>query len=255
MIQAICKCIYKYPSAPAPCVKALTHHTTLRTAITMSSLFNNAVKQQSIVVSQLEQLRAAPEDAPNVAFGRVSSSLTAFQRAIDAYASAANNELVVDKKQQAQDRVLKFREEMVKFREELRSLKSKKEDLVMQQSRNELFHRGGEAQAGENPFAQQSQQSIRRDEGLSRESDVLGRASSQLDEFIEQGRLALGDLAEQNEMLKKTGAGMRKVANTLGISNETIRKIQRRARGDKYIFYGGCLFTFICFILIIRWLR
>lgn len=226
----------------------------------MSALYNNAVKQSNILKKHLAELRAAPEDAPSRVVGQVSSSITAFQRAIDSYSSAADNEIVADKKQLAQERVAKFREELVKSRDELRALKTQREDSINAQSRNELFRRNIDSSPGisENPFANggtAQDGGMVRASGMVREGDVLAKATQSIDEFIEMGRHALSDMGEQNEMLRKTGKSLKKVANTLGISNETIRKVQKRAKEDKLIFYGGACLMLVCFYFIIRWLR
>lgn len=226
----------------------------------MSSLYNNAVKQSKILHDFLQELRTSPEDAPSRLVGQVSTAITSFQRAIDSYSAAANNEIVPEKKQQAQDRILAFREELVKSRDELRALKSRREESIAAQQRNELFHRPQhQADTGnlsENPFASGPPTGgIDRGAGMAKEGDVIQRAGQQLDEFIEMGRHALSDLGEQNELLRKTGKSMRKVANTLGISNETIRKVERRAKEDKLFFYGGALTMLVTFYFIVRFLR
>ncbi|GMM49387.1 Bos1 protein [Starmerella bacillaris] len=230
----------------------------------MSSLLNNAVKQSNIVQSALNEFKAAPEDAPAQVIGQATTAIASFQRAIDSYATAANNEIIPEKKQQAQTRVLAFREELVAARDEMRALKSRREEILATQTRNELFRRpvhqnqnSDNSSISENPFEQsiQRDKGIDRAAGLARENDVLGRASQQLDDFIASGRLALSDLTEQNDTLRRTGRSMRKVANGLGISNETIRRIQRRAREDKFIFYGGVITVFGSFYLIYRYLK
>jgi hypothetical protein len=51
----------------------------------------------------------------------------------------------------------------------------------------------------------------------------------------------LGDLGAQREILKGTQKRLYGVANTLGVSGETIRMVERRAKADKWIFWGGVL--------------
>lgn len=104
------------------------------------------------------------------------------------------------------------------------------------------------SQAPENPYSDYT-----RAEGLTREQDKLSRAGAQLDEFLERGRLVLGDLTEQKDLLKSTQRKIYSVANTLGVSNETIRMVERRARQDKRIFYGGVLVMLVSFYYILKW--
>lgn len=56
----------------------------------------------------------------------------------------------------------------------------------------------------------------------------------------------LADLGEQREILKGTQRRLYSVANTLGVSGDTIRMVERRARQDKWIFWVECWFSF-CF--------
>lgn len=94
---------------------------------------------------------------------------------------------------------------------------------------------------------------IPRHEGLSRERDALGRAGAQLDEFLERGKLILGDLGEQRDLLKGAQRRVYSVANTLGVSTDTIRLVERRASEDKRIFYGGIVVMLVSFWYILKW--
>ena len=88
-----------------------------------------------------------------------------------------------------------------------------------------------------------------------REQSFFAQTNTQLDEFLDRGRALLGDLGQQREMLKGTQRRLYSVANTLGVSGDTIRMVERRARQDKWIFWGG-LVVFVGFCwLVIRYLR
>lgn len=88
-----------------------------------------------------------------------------------------------------------------------------------------------------------------------REQSFFGSANNSLDEYLERGRAVLGDLGDQREMLKGTQMKLYNIGNTLGISGDTIRMVERRAKQDKWIFWGGVL-VFIGFVyLVLRWLR
>ena len=43
------------------------------------------------------------------------------------------------------------------------------------------------------------------------------------------------------------------VASLLGLSNTVMRHIERRSEGDKWILFGGMLFTCLVMFLVIRW--
>ena len=55
----------------------------------------------------------------------------------------------------------------------------------------------------------------------------MAQTNAQLDEYLERGRAVLGDLGQQREMLKGTQKRLYGVANTLGISGDTIRMVER----------------------------
>lgn len=88
-----------------------------------------------------------------------------------------------------------------------------------------------------------------------REQSFFAQTNSQLDDFLDRGRAVLGDLGQQREMLKGTQRRLYSVANTLGVSGDTIRMVERRARQDKWIFWGGVVvFVGFCW-LVIHFLR
>lgn len=83
----------------------------------------------------------------------------------------------------------------------------------------------------------------------------MSNTNAQLDEYLERGRAVLGDLGQQREMLKGTQRKLYSVANTLGISGDTIRMVERRAKQDKWIFWAGVVLFFAFCWLVIHFLR
>ena len=144
------------------------------------------------------------------------------------------------------------------------------------QNRNELLGRRPHAtHTPENPYADTTQlaaanspfrpngasalgaspQDATRESHAFREQSFAQQANAQLDEFLERGRNVLGDLGQQREMLKGTQKKLYSVGNTLGISGDTIRMVERRAKQDKWIFWGGVV-VFVGFVwLVLRYLR
>ncbi|WPG98182.1 Hypothetical protein R9X50_00096800 [Acrodontium crateriforme] len=88
-----------------------------------------------------------------------------------------------------------------------------------------------------------------------REQSFFSSTNSTLDEYIERGRAVLGDLGDQREMLKGTQMKLYNIGNTLGISGDTIRMVERRAKQDKWIFWGGVVVFIIFVYFVLRWLR
>lgn len=79
----------------------------------------------------------------------------------------------------------------------------------------------------------------------------MASTNAQLDEYLERGRAVLGDLGQQREMLKGTQKKLYTVANTLGVSGDTIRMVERRAKQDKWIFWAGVvIFSLFCWLVI-----
>jgi Golgi SNAP receptor complex protein 2 len=88
-----------------------------------------------------------------------------------------------------------------------------------------------------------------------RENTFFNKTSEQLDEFLDRGRAVLGDLGQQKEIMKGTQRRLYTVANTLGVSGDTIRMVERRAKQDKWIFWGGVVVFFLFCWLVIHYLR
>lgn len=65
----------------------------------------------------------------------------------------------------------------------------------------------------------------------------------------------LGDLGQQREVLKGTQKRLYSVANTLGVSRDTIRMVERRAKQDKWIFWVGLVVFFGFCWAVIHFLR
>lgn len=96
---------------------------------------------------------------------------------------------------------------------------------------------------------------VSREDHALREQNFFASTNSALDEYIARGQAVLGDLGTQREMLKGTQKKLYSVANTLGVSGDTIRMIERRAREDKWIFWAGVVVFFLFCWLCLHFLR
>ncbi|KAF2225071.1 hypothetical protein BDZ85DRAFT_88077 [Elsinoe ampelina] len=94
-----------------------------------------------------------------------------------------------------------------------------------------------------------------REQHAYREQSFFSNTNATLDEYIERGRAVLGDLGDQREMLKGTQRKLYSVANTLGISGDTIRMVERRAKQDKWIFWTGVVIFVVFIYLVLKYLR
>lgn len=188
----------------------------------------------------------------------------------------ARREIVPAKQEKAFQRVKGFRKEVTECRREFEKLKGDAEHVV---ARGELLGRRGHSSATpENPYANTTStaaattriassslfapsggpagagHSMSQEDYAFRERDFMARTNDQLDEFLDRGREVLADLGGQRQMLKNTQRKLYSVANTLGVSRDTIRMIERRAMQDKWVFYGGIVVFFVFCYFVLRWL-
>ncbi|KAK4227655.1 hypothetical protein QBC38DRAFT_390795 [Podospora fimiseda] len=225
------------------------------------------------------------------ALGSLSASLTAFARTIDEYNSLAKQELNKSKQEKALERIRDFRTELHNFREQLEKLKSAREEAAHAQNRAELLgRRTFAASTPENPYANATATAsssgsygvsargharttssaeagrfsggsamgsgdVDRESHALREQAFFSNTHSALDDYIARGQAVLGDLNQQREILKNTQRRLYSVGNTLGISGDTIRMIERRAKQDKWIFWGCVLAFFLFCWLVLHFLR
>lgn len=131
---------------------------------------------------------------------------------------------------------------------------------------NPLFRGGSGAAAaapGSNPYSSyRSPYALSTDDAdqareahALREQSFFSSTNATLDEYLERGRAVLGDLGEQRDMLKNTQRKLYSVANTLGVSGDTIRMVERRAKQDKWIFWAGVVIFLIFVYFVLKWLR
>ncbi|KAK1758841.1 V-SNARE protein Bos1 [Echria macrotheca] len=253
----------------------------------MNTHFNSALKQSTAIRKDLAALSSSsPDSLPTPAeLGSLSASLTSFARTIDEYNALARQELNPAKQEKAQERVRNFRAELASFRAEVESLKQARSEAAHASNRAELLgRRPFISSTPENPYASTSTSSTAtgaggggyglggggharttstaeagdmgaRETHALREQQFFTSTHSALDEYIARGQAVLGDLGQQREMLKSTQRKLYSVGNTLGISGDTIRMIERRARQDKWIFWAGVVVFFLFCWLVLHFLR
>ncbi|KAJ6499194.1 golgi SNAP receptor complex member bos1 [Mycena sanguinolenta] len=248
----------------------------------MNSLYTSGVRQASSLQADLERLRNG-EHSPAL-LGQISASLAAMSRTIDDYDSMAKREMIKAKQEKAQMRVQKFRTDYTELRSQFEHLKAvaaadhaaaQRADLITGASTSSqgsdarrrfqttpadsTLHPGLRPQGdqhAESPFRTPTPQpgfSAREQQALD-EHSFIQNTGARLDEFLNQGRDALENLRDQRTMLKGTHRRILDAANTLGLSRNVIGWIEKRSTQDIYIFFGGAIFTFFCFYLILRYL-
>lgn len=237
----------------------------------MNSLFNSALKQSSAIRRDLETFAQSPATTSAALQGQVAASLASLSRTIEDYSALSKKELIPTKQEKAFDRVKNFRAELADYRQQFERLRREREEAQAVTNRAELLgRRPHHGVTPENPYAQSSllhasssfaahpsstsgsglsfgasPEDYNRERHALREQSFFAQTNTQLDEFLDRGRAVLADLGQQREILKGTQRRLYSVANTLGISGDTIRRVERRARQDKWIFWGGVVVFFL----------
>lgn len=71
--------------------------------------------------------------------------------------------------------------------------------------------------------------------------------------MLRSGSGILESLRDQRSTLKGAQKRILDIANTLGLSNTVLRLIERRAYQDKFVLFGGMLFTMIVIVIVIMY--
>uniref|UniRef100_A0A1B6LIN1 Golgi SNAP receptor complex member 2 n=1 Tax=Graphocephala atropunctata TaxID=36148 RepID=A0A1B6LIN1_9HEMI len=82
----------------------------------------------------------------------------------------------------------------------------------------------------------------------------LQNANRGVDDMLRSGSGILDNLRDQRNTIKGAHRKILDIASTLGLSNTTMRLIERRAREDKYILLAGMVVTLLVVILVIIYL-
>lgn len=193
----------------------------------------------------------------------------------------ANQELDPTKQEKARSRLGGFQTELAEYRTQLDSIKTTRDNVAHNQNRNELLgRRPYTTTTPENPYANVGSSSstgyggyghartttnsgglgmgsgnVTAEDHALREQNALGNASATLDEYITHGQAVLNNLEIQKGNLKNVQKRVYSVANTLGLSGNTIRMVERRAREDKWIFWAGVILFFGFCWLCLHFLR
>uniref|UniRef100_A0A0K8TS74 Putative golgi snap receptor complex member 2-like protein n=1 Tax=Tabanus bromius TaxID=304241 RepID=A0A0K8TS74_TABBR len=102
-------------------------------------------------------------------------------------------------------------------------------------------------------FAANSETAIEIDYSLQHHNS-LNNAHKGVDEMIHTGSNVLDSLRNQRETLKGARRRILDMGNTLGLSNHTMKLIERRLSEDKYVIFGGMIVTTLIIILVIYFL-
>ncbi|KID99802.1 membrin, partial [Metarhizium majus ARSEF 297] len=238
--------------------------------------YNSALRQSKSIRSELDTLNAKGSPTPGE-IGNVSASVSSFTKTIDEYHRLARQEIIPKKQEEAFERVKRFREDLSDFRSQIDGLKKSRDEAQYQNNGRELLGRRPYNATPENPYAgtpTNTNSSFHprhtstagaplttgsgdeaREAHAFREQAFFQQTHSALDDYIARGQAVLGNLGEQRERLKNTQKRLYSVGNTLGISGDTIRMVEKRAREDKWLFLGGVVVFFAFCWLVLHYLR
>lgn len=99
-------------------------------------------------------------------------------------------------------------------------------------------------------FAANDDTAINMDFSLQHHS-AMNNAHQGVDEMLHTGSTVLGNLRSQRDTLKGAHKRILDIGNTLGLSNHTMRLIERRIQEDKYVVFGGMAVTTLVMFLVV----
>lgn len=228
------------------------------TNYTMNSLYNHGVKQTQLLTRDLALFEKNFSTLPMSLQGSISTTLTAFKKTIKEYTDLVRQSNLAEEKHLV--RLQKFQADLAQFTAKFDSLRHQRELHLQAELHQELM--GRRPTGSDNPyeqpspqeqFQQQQQQNLSYLEGLHKEKQSLGRGNQQLEMILEMGQSAFEDLVEQNETLRKLGNTFEQSLMTLGVSQSTIRRVERRAKQDKWIFWGMVVVFFVICYYLLKW--
>ncbi|KAI5949700.1 BOS1 [Candida margitis] len=232
----------------------------------MNSIYNHGLKQTQTITKDLAQFEKNLSTSPLSLQGAITTSITAFKKTIKEYTDLLEKNPTDASFAKHEGRINKFNQELENFASKFDNLKKQREISVQEADRQELLGRrhvtATVSQTSDNPYdpsqqqqQQQQQQTLSQREGLYNENQTLARGSEQLDRILEMGQQAFEDIVEQNETLRKVQAKFEEGLVTLGVSQGTIRSVERRAKQDKWLFWFCVVMMLVIFYYILKFFR
>lgn len=230
----------------------------------MNSLYNHGIKQTQLLTKDLATFEKNLSTSPLSLQGSITTTLNAFNKTIRDYEDLVNQNKHDESNSKHETRLNKFQEDLGNFNKKFNDLKLQRENIIQESNKQELMgRRNVHHSTSGNPYneeqqyeqQQQQQQQLSAQESLYNERQSLSRGTQQLDHILEMGQQTFEDIVEQNETLRKLATKFEEGLVTLGVSQGTIRTIERRAKQDKWLFWGGVIGMCLIFWLILKWLR
>ena len=80
---------------------------------------------------------------------------------------------------------------------------------------------------------------------LAEEADSLASSKGMVNELLMSGQASLSSLVGQRQRMRWINRKMLDMGNKLGLSNSTMRMIERRDATDAYLVFGGMVVTLL----------
>ncbi|GAB5589469.1 Protein transport protein bos1 [Umbelopsis nana] len=207
----------------------------------MNSLYNHALKQTQALQRDLNRFTSG-EDTSTGLQGQITAAFGSLERSIADFEKQARREILTAKRELALTRVQKFRDELQVMRLKFDNTKKDQEQQQNQSNRRDLLGAVPPRSSGASPMEHPYQTPSPLDHAM-RERNFAQSTESHLDDFISQAQHVLENLTDQHGILKQTQRRILDTANTLGLSQNVIRYIERRSVQDKWIFIAGVIIT------------
>jgi Golgi SNAP receptor complex protein 2 len=115
-------------------------------------------------------------------------------------------------------------------------------NVRQQRERDELLTR---RRKRENPGAEHDMNN------LAEEASSLDQSQNMVGDLLNSGQASLGGLVEQRQRMRGVKRVVMDIGNRLGLSNSTMRIIERRDITDAYLVFGGMIVT--CIVIYFCW--
>ncbi|OEJ85469.1 Protein transport protein BOS1 [Hanseniaspora osmophila] len=255
---------------------------------------SHATKQKQLLTKDLSKLEENIVSAPISLQGSITTTLLSLEKTIVKYKQQLENfkqtsnigAVVQDEEETAE--LLKYEtrlnileSEYANFKDQFTLLKERyqeEQSKLLQTPNNGINTMQGKSSSSTNPFTDTSNTTMtnRRTQGhlkdfgdgsgtgqlntdyqdsLRNEESILARGNQKLDYILEMGQHSLDDIMDQNQVLEKMQKTMTKSLSTLGVSNETIERINKRVFKDRLVFYIALILFFVGVYLVLKFLR
>ncbi|EMG46658.1 hypothetical protein G210_3078 [Candida maltosa Xu316] len=225
--------------------------------------------QTHTITKDLTEFEKNLSTSPLSLQGAITASLTAFKKTIKEYNDLLDKNVNDSSFAKHESRLNKFNSDLAEFTNKFDTLKKQREVQVQESNKQELLGRrhvpaaaAAASAPSDNPFDPNTSQQQLHDqntmsyrEGLYHEKNSLERGSEQLDRILEMGQQAFDDIVDQNETLRRLGAKFEESLITLGVSQGTIRSVERRAKQDKWLFWFCVVMMLVIFYYIVKFFK